>query len=654
MKKIKNRILSAVALMVAGLGFTSCDIDLLPLNEVVYENFWTNKDDVESVVTACYGALQSSDVVTRLLVWGEVRSDNVQAGQSQSDDLRYLLKGSIKTTNEYCDWASLYKVINYCNVAMYEAPQVMKKDPNYTESDYRINRAECSFIRDYLYFTLIKTFRDVPFTFEPSLDDTQTYRLPQTKFEVVLDSLIDDMESCKDYAPLRNSNKTLRQGVDNTSNTGKVTRVAMYSLLAELYLWRASDYKLSKAEQNEFYRKCIDCCDWVLNYKMGRYDNGDAKDDIDQEVYREYGYPLLAEEVSVGTNSDGPAATNAIFGQGASFETLFEITYRNPVQNRDYDGKNSAVTNMYGTDSRTQNVLGADDLMTAEMSADNSYSDNSLFSVVSDYRSIASFYYNPNDGGVANIYKYVVERNTAGASNVSSSGRVGVEYKAATASQNYRDNQPNWILYRLTEIMLFRAEAEIELAFNMEGHAAAQPNDEENTENEENTDEENADEDTDEADAESEGTEAKMRKASVLVRGNSLSTPEELKEDAFKLISAVYRRSNPYVYKETKYAPKQPQDYDGFHKLLMNERRREFLFEGKRYFDLVRSARRDGNTLELRQALRTKYGEAAPAVTIKLVQPGFMYLPVYKKEMKINPSLVQNECYLDEEENKKQ
>ena len=86
----------------------------------------------------------------------------------------------------------------------------------------------------------------------------------------------------------------------------------------------------------------------------------------------------------------------------------------------------------------------------------------------------------------------------------------------------------------------------------------------------------------------------------------------------------------------------------------MNERRREFLFEGKRFFDLVRSARRNGNTLELRQALQTKYGEAAPAVTIKLVQMGFMYLPVYKKEMKINPALVQNECYLDEEENKKQ
>ena len=652
MKKIKNRILSAVALVVAGFGLSSCDIDLLPLNEVVYENFWTNKDDVESVVTACYGQFQNSDVVTRMIVWGEDRSDNVQAGQDQSEDLRFLLKGSIKTTNAFCDWSSLYKVINYCNVAMYEAPQVMKKDPNYTESDYKVNRAECSFIRDYCYLTLIKTFRDVPFTFAPSLDDTQNYRLPQTKFEVVLDSLIADIESCKDFAPLRNNNQTLRSGIDNSQNTGKVTRVAMYALLAELYLWRASDYNLPKDQQNEFYKKCIECCDWVLAYKMQRYDDGDAKEDIDQEVYKDYGYPLLAEEVSVGHNDNGPAATNAIFGKGASFETLFEITYQSASRSESY-GTNSAVDNMYGTSSRTQYVKAADDLFESKPNATDSYSDSRLFSVPSDYRSIASFYYN-EESGVSSIYKYVIENNRAGMSSSSEFGSVGSSFVAAKSSQSYRGStEPNWILYRLTEVMLFRAEAEIELAFNMDAaEAESAP--------EEGEGDESASEGGEKAEG-AEGTEgsdesasSKMRKASVLVRGTSLTTSDELKLDAYNLISAVYRRSNPVVQTKKQYAPEQPQTYDAFHKLLMNERRREFLFEGKRFYDLVRAARRVGNTQEMRQALATKYSEAGPAVAIKLIQMGFMYMPVYRKEMKINPALVQNESYLDEDENKKQ
>ncbi len=650
MKKIKNRILSAVALAVAGFGLSSCDIDLLPLNEVVYENFWTNKDDVESVVTACYGAFQTSDVVTRMIVWGEDRSDNVKAGQDQSEDLRFLLKGSIKTTNSFCDWSSFYKVINYCNTVMYEAPQVLKKDPNYTESDYQVNKAECSFIRAYCYFTLIKTFRDVPFTFEPSLDDTQTYRLPQTKFEVVLDTLIEDLESCKDYAPLRNNNQTLKSGIDNTQNTGKVTRPAMYALLAELYLWRASDYNLPKAKQNEYYRKCIDCCDWVLAYKMQRYDEGDAKEDIDQEVYKDYGYPLLAEEVSIGNNDDGPAATNAIFGAGASFETLFEITYHNKVQNRDY-GTNSAVNNMYGTSSRSQYVKTADDVFETKPTSTDTYNDERLFSVPSDYRSISSFAYTDN-GGVSSIYKYMIEANKAGSSN--DFGKVGSSFTPASREQSYRSTEPNWILYRLTEVMLFRAEAEIELAFNMDA-AEAESEEDNGDENAEGEDVEGENDETigDQVDGD-EGTRSSLRKASVLVSGNSLTTSEELKLDAYNLILAVYRRSNPVTRDKKTYLPNQPTNYDSYHKLLMNERRREFLFEGKRYFDLVRASRRAGNTQELRRALTTKYSDAGPAVAIKLIQMGFMYLPVYKKEMKINPALVQNESYLDEEENKKQ
>jgi hypothetical protein len=152
-----------------------------------------------------------------------------------------------------------------------------------------------------------------------------------------------------------------------------------------------------------------------------------------------------------------------------------------------------------------------------------------------------------------------------------------------------------------------------------------------------------------------EGTEAKPRRvSSIAVMGSDLATAEELKKDAYDLISAIYRRSNPVVKTQPKYAPVQPTNYDGYHKLLMNERRREFLFEGKRYFDLVRSARRIGNTSEYRRALATKYAETnGGAVANKMVQMDFMYMPVSKGEMKVNPQLVQNSCYLDELENVK-
>lgn len=649
MKTIKNIIMTTAALAATGISFTSCDIDLLPLNEVVYENYWTNKDDVESVVASCYEAVQAPDYQKRQVVWGELRSDNTAPGPNITDDgnISNLMKGSLKTTNDYCNWSSIYNAINQCNVVLAEAPLVAEKDPNYTSSDLRINQAECRFLRAYSYFLLVKTFKQVPFSFEPSLDDNQVYRVKQTPGEVIIDTLIADIEECKNYAPNRYSD------VEHT--LGRVTRPAMYALLADLYLWRASDANLPKDKQNELYRKCIDCCDWIIDYKMKQYDNNDYFDFsnlrgyIDKEVFTEYGYPLLAEELTQGTNNSGPQATRWIFGSSSasssatlfsySYESIFELAYY--YGNSSYENK--AVREIYGNGDGAKRVaVAAEKVFESVPKSGDAYTDSRLFSVPSDYRSLASFYYNENSGGYY-IYKYVVTSNYAGAASYPEYGSVGSAYKPATETQSFSNaGFTNWVVYRLSEIMLFRAEAEIELANNMAGEPG------EGGDEGENTDEDNgADEETPDAPV----AAGKSTRATSFVHGNSLFTAEELYDDAFTLISAVYRRSNPYVKKESKYAPTKPTTYDGFHELLMNERRREFLFEGKRYFDLVRSARRVGNTQEFRKAMASKYSDASPAVAAKMVQMDFLYMPVLKSEKKANPLLEQNSCYLDEEEN---
>lgn len=623
MKSIKNIIINAAVIATAGFGLSSCDIDMLPLNEVVLENFWTDKTDVESVVTSCYAAVQDTKYIDNLIVWGETRSDNVAEGAQVTEALKYLMKGSIKTKSEYCDWSSMYTVINRCNTVLEYAPIVAEKDPNYTESDMKINIAECKFLRAMTYLYLIKTFKDVPFTLEASIDDTQEYRLKQTGFNEILEALIKDIEGCKDFAPRRYS--------EYVKNTGRITRAAMYSLLAELYLWRASDYNLSAAEQDVYYKKCVEACDYVINYKYRQYtdndfENIDIRRLIDKEVYNEHGYPLLAEEMTVGQNSGGPQAFNSIFGQGGSFETIFEIKFNAGA----HKATNTAVNRMYGLSSRDARVVGHEKLMESKPENNSAvYSSQKLFSVPSDYRMIASFYYK-EDATDYNIYKYVVDKNLAG-DKTEHFGSVGSVFTPATNNQSYRnDNCPNWIIYRLTEIMLFRAEAEIELAYHMDASAP------------------------EEDDTATEGTGSKRRKAAYFALGSSLSTADELKEDAFNLISAVYRRSNPEVKTKPNFAPKYGDvsaTVESFRSLLMDERRREFLFEGKRYYDLVRISRRVGNTDLFRKALQTKYGEAGQSVAIKMLNMNFMYMPVSYNEMIVNPNLVQNECYLDELEN---
>ena len=150
------------AITVAGycllaIVFSSCSdfLDILPLNEVVLENYWTEKADVSSVVNSCYESLEHSDALTRMGIWGELRSDNLMAGDNAPTEVREILKENLQPTNPYCQWDKIYECINRCNTVCYYAPKVQSIDPNYREEEMRANVAEAATLRALAYFYLI-------------------------------------------------------------------------------------------------------------------------------------------------------------------------------------------------------------------------------------------------------------------------------------------------------------------------------------------------------------------------------------------------------------------------------------------------------------------------------------------------------------------
>ena len=84
----------------------------MPLNDIVLENFWTDMNDVESVLLGSYAALESSDCVMRMLVWGEMRSDNVVKGSGTPETIEQILEDDILSTNDYVKYKCFYDVIN--------------------------------------------------------------------------------------------------------------------------------------------------------------------------------------------------------------------------------------------------------------------------------------------------------------------------------------------------------------------------------------------------------------------------------------------------------------------------------------------------------------------------------------------------------------
>jgi hypothetical protein len=608
MKKI-NKLTAIGLVAIAGFSTVSCDLDLLPMNEVVLENYWKEEADVNSVVNSCYVGMQEGGFINKVITWGELRAENVTQGPDVPGDIQQLLKCNLLSTNGCCNWDAFYNVINRCNIVLHYAPSVADLDPNYNTTDLNMTTAEVKAIRALSYFYLIRTFKDVPFTLDPSIDDFQEYVVPATKHEIILDSLILDLEGCKDYAPLKNP--------DRKKNTGRVTRNMIYTLLADMYLWKASDYNLPVAAQQEAYRKCIEYCDMVINYKINQYkidEDGDLDKAMDKQVFAEYGYPLLAE---LREGSTTPHAYNAIFGTGNSFESIFELTYGNAES----DIKNTDLTYMYGGSTQnggeTTYVLGNENLIATEITS-AAYNDETLFPVTYDYRSLTSFHF--NDGTAPEINKYIVRNYTGSESDF---GKVGSAWKAATAARpniSWISTQQgvNWIVYRLTDVMLMRAEAEINLAATL----------------------------TPVVEEPEEGTEPAKTRAN----GASLSTADELYQDAFNLISAVYLRSNPEAPSGARPAFANYTTYESMMKLLDNERRREFLFEGKRYYDLVRRSRREGNTDYYVASLTSKFSEASKAVLIKMAMLDFIYMPYAERQIDVNPLLNQNPAYAKEDE----
>ena len=183
------------------------------------------KSDIESVIAGCYTVMAEEEITARMMIWGEFRSENVNiADETKDPSLTLALKEGINATNWYTNWRAFYNVINRCNTAIYYANEVASKDPSYTVSEVSAHIAEATAIRSLMYWYLIRTFRNVPYTEEAFLDDTQEFAIPVSSFDDVLAKLIASLEAVKDNAVSSYPEVSDENSLKNYYNTGRITR----------------------------------------------------------------------------------------------------------------------------------------------------------------------------------------------------------------------------------------------------------------------------------------------------------------------------------------------------------------------------------------------------------------------------------------------
>lgn len=585
MKKIniyKTLLVSACAFIT--LGTTSCDdfLTIYPSNEITEEQFWEDRTDLESGIRGCWKQFISQDIMERMVVWGECRSDNFDLMTESWDDMKDLMNANLLETNSLFNWSAFYKTINFCNKVLQYGPLVVERDKSFTSEDWKPVEAEMKALRALNYFYLVRTFREIPFEFNPigSEHDVKEHSGRQFMAEVVLDSIINDVEAVKDNG--------MRQYTNELDNKGRFTRESIYTLLADMYLWRAaknaspdSVAKYGSKSQDD-YQKVIEYCDAVLDMYMERYDRDNPMGGGTSSENNENPYHLIRMNANGGTQDVVDDVYDEIFVQKNSRESILELQFdgstnsNNCLYNyRDYNG-------LYRhRDNNTGLLQASAPCQTVTRNIDNT---SGLFSQ-SDIRRWQSLVYTEAGQRVYSIGKYTYQSITHDNLEDNREGTENTFIPTGSFSSN-------WIIYRLSDVLLMKAEAITRL---------------------------------------------------------DAPTTEQL-QDAFNCVTMILYRANPSVTTDRdKLSFTDYQEPSQLFDLVMRERRREFFGEGKRWFDLVRMAEHDGTTTNMLTLLLTKYATNTNAVRAKLASMNSLYSPVYENELKVNPNLHQNPAWEKEE-----
>lgn len=243
MKKIKIYAILLILIM----GFNSCNdyLNVLPENDQVADEFWQNKEEVESVIGAIYVKYRAT--IREQFVYGELRGNTIEFGNIIYGDEYDIWRRNVTPANSLCKWGKWYSIINLANMVITYAPEVMQRDPSFNQDLMKTYVAEAHYLRGLAYFFLVRNFRDVPLILKPYLNDSQEYEIPKSPESEVWELIIEDLLIAEE------GTKSFYSDQEAWMSKGRATKWTVKATLADVYLW------------TEQYDKSIISCNDVIN-----------------------------------------------------------------------------------------------------------------------------------------------------------------------------------------------------------------------------------------------------------------------------------------------------------------------------------------------------------------------------------------------------
>lgn len=518
MKNILKNILTG-CIFIATLSSCSDEwLDIIPKDLIIEEEFWKSRQQLEEAVAGCYMEMlvdekisgddkKLNGVVKQMILWGELRADNVAPSSNAVDDENKIATCNIIPSNPFCHWKHFYSVINNCNLVLENAGLVKNHDKTISDKEIDAYKAEALAIRSLMYFYLVRTYKEAPLILTPSKTNEQNYYVSKSGEQEILNQIVLDLNTAY-------NNAIAHFDQNSAYNRGRFNKTSVAALLADVYLWM------------ERYQDCIDACNTVMTDK--------------NVVFLKDSY-----------------AWDQIFKKGNSNESIFELQYGNNTNGK----MNSVLFQCYGSTSKSAHLVAPTDSR--------------------NWNLLSIFNENPN-------HPVATDRRILYSLGISDPASISTTTNPIFKFPDSEQSAVNWILYRLSDIYLMKAEALVQQDFDKNA------------------------------------------------------------EEALRLVNQTYMRAHDMDISLDSLTVGSYNDKQKMADLILRERQREFLYEGKRWYDLLRTSRREkDNPMRVFNEfilpnVNSSYRVLAEG---KFKNEWARYLPVPLSDMESNPNMKQNPFY---------
>lgn len=232
MKKILKNI---SVLGLAALALVGCEDMFTAENELV-----TSDLEPQDTLYQVMGIVQRMEkLMTRTVLFGEARADLVDINDYTSKDIRQLADNAVSLDNEYNNPTDYYAVINSCNIYLSYVDSLLT---THGERYYEKEIAAVKAYRAWTYLELAKIYGEVPFITEPietsAFAEEVVSEYPKRGLEFICSYFIEDL---KGYPYIAENNSMIPSYAGTYHNESyRKFFIPARVMLAELYLWRGS------------------------------------------------------------------------------------------------------------------------------------------------------------------------------------------------------------------------------------------------------------------------------------------------------------------------------------------------------------------------------------------------------------------------------